>query len=180
MSETENPRPLLTPAQEAVVIDVMEAEGLYSNRRNDRGGPTKYGITQAALSAYRRQNATVEDVQNLTKEEAASIYSQRYVPKFLFITDSDLFRFVVNAAVNHGPTRAAKMLQAAVGVKEDGLIGPITREAVLNADLHTMYRKLVAARANFYGDILQRDHSQWEFAAGWFHRLAKDMDTKYL
>jgi len=46
------------------------------------------------------------------------------------IEDGRLRALVVDAGVNHGVRRAAKWLQRAAGVEEDGIVGPRTLAAV--------------------------------------------------
>jgi len=36
-----------------VIYDLIEREGGFSNHPADKGGPTKYGITQQTLSEWR-------------------------------------------------------------------------------------------------------------------------------
>ncbi len=54
------------------IIDaILEREGdTYTNHPKDRGGPTKYGITRATLSAWRGVSVTAKDVKALTEERS--------------------------------------------------------------------------------------------------------------
>lgn len=107
-------------------------EGGYSNRKSDRGGPTKYGITHRTLAAHLGvPSVSAERVKALTLAEAEVIYRKSYwtqaggdvLPKGL---DYAAFDF----GVNSGPNRAVKYLQRVVGVKQDGWIGEKTMAAV--------------------------------------------------
>lgn len=55
---------------------VLQNEGgdRYTNIPGDAGGPTKYGITLATLSAWRHHPCTAVDVQNLGEPESQAIY----------------------------------------------------------------------------------------------------------
>lgn len=57
-------------------------EGGFVNDPRDRGGATNMGITQGTLTRWRQAHgqpaATVDDVKNLTREEANAIYYQDY------------------------------------------------------------------------------------------------------
>lgn len=119
---------------EQVVDGIIEREGReYTNRAADRGGPTKFGITWKTLGAWRRlgRPATPEEVQALEEPEAREIYRFKYIdePNFDDLQDERLRVIVVDAGVLHGPVSAIKMLQRAVGVTADGVIGPRTIEA---------------------------------------------------
>ncbi len=48
---------------------LIEREGGYSNHPSDRGGPTKYGITEAVARAHGFSGA----MRNLPRDEAAAI-----------------------------------------------------------------------------------------------------------
>jgi lysozyme family protein len=75
---------------------------------------------------------------------------------------------VFDAAVNSGPGRAAKWLQACVGVDPDGGIGPKTLQAVaaFEGDLVDDYGK---RRLSFLMDL-----PHWPtFGKGWSRRVAE-------
>lgn len=102
---------------------VLGHEGGYVNHPNDPGGETKYGITKRTYPN--------EDIKNLTVGQAKAIYKRDFwdrvngdeLPPALALVCFD-------AAVNSGPGQAAKWLQAVLGVKADGVIGPVTLRAV--------------------------------------------------
>lgn len=56
-----------------MIDDIIRREGEYVDHPNDRGGPTKYGITQKTLSQYLGYAAVKSDVQNLDIEVARAI-----------------------------------------------------------------------------------------------------------
>jgi lysozyme family protein len=76
---------------------------------------------------------------------------------------------VFDAAVNSGPGRAAKWLQACVGVEPDGGIGPKTLAAVAGfgpTDLVEDYNK---RRLSFLMDL-----QHWDtFGKGWSRRVTE-------
>lgn len=159
-----------------ILDDLILAEGSkYTNHAADRGGPTKYGITLNTLRGTKgKAKATAEDVKALTLEEARLIYTELYAKPFLFVNDATVFKFLLNSAVQHGVRTAIKLLQRALGVPDDGILGPQTEAAVRSAGTAIM-PKLVAARCKYYASILSSDKSQLVFAAGWLNRIAKDL-----
>jgi lysozyme family protein len=105
----------------------LKFEGGYVNNPKDPGGPTNLGVTQATLSAFLGHAASIADVKALTPKAVAPIYRQRFwdtVKGDLLPVGVDLAVF--DFGVNSGPFRAAIGLQRALGVADDGDIGPIT------------------------------------------------------
>lgn len=159
------------------IIDaILRREGAaYTDHAADRGGPTKYGITQATLAKVRGKPVTPADVQNLTEIEARQIYLDRYVrkPGFDRIADPQLRALMVDAGVNQGPERALAWLQRACGVTADGVFGPTTERAVNELAPRMLRAKVTAARARAYGRLITDDPLQATFAAGWANRIAE-------
>jgi len=79
--------------------------------------------------------------------------------------------------VNSGPSRSIKGLQTVVGVPADGVIGPLTLEAVRKADPLKIVDDLYAYRMQFL-----RSLGTWStFGRGWkarvdkIHRLSRNL-----
>ena len=158
-----------------LIDDIINREGGYVDHPADRGGPTKYGITLTTLTEWRGEPVTPADVEALTIDEARRIYQARYIvrPRFNQIEDERLRAQIVDAAVLHGPYRAARWLQRAAGVTIDGVVGPQTLRAVNGADAGALGRRFAAHRIRKIGRILSADHSQAVFAAGWLNRATR-------
>lgn len=160
---------------EQIINDILKREGGYVNHPADRGGPTKYGITLATLCSWRHNlNLKPEDVENMPEDEARAIYKRRYFEEPGFeALDPFFWPFLVDAAVNHGPSAAVKMLQRALGASPDGILGPATLTAAKAHVPRRLAAKFVAERAKKYGRIITQDPSQAAFAAGWMSRLGE-------
>lgn len=161
---------------EEIITDVLKAEGWdrYTDHPADRGGPTKWGITLRAWGEYLGQEMTPADVRAITETGAREFYRKRYVvdPHFHHLP-AKLMALIVDCGVNHGTRCATKWLQRAVGVKQDGILGPITLAKVQAAEPFRTYVLVCAFRIKLYGRLVSRDHSQAVFAAGWNNRAAK-------
>lgn len=154
--------------------EILRREGSkYTDDPLDRGGPTRYGITQAVLAAWRGHDVEPYDVATLRRDEAMAIYRAQYVRPFWYVENPRLVALLVDCGVNHGVRRATRWLQDAAGVTPDGVAGPKTRAAVLAADPAQLYYQVLATRARFYGRIITDNPSQARFAAGWANRLAE-------
>jgi lysozyme family protein len=163
----------MTPNE--VIDGILRREGGYVDRLEDKGGATNHGITQATLAEWRGKPVTVEDIKALTETEAREIYREQYIvrPGFLGIENEAIRTLAVDCAVNHGVKPAVKLLQEAARVFTDGIFGPNTRDAVNRMTPAVLYRRLCAARVEFYGDIITNNPTQAVFAKGWAKRVAE-------
>jgi lysozyme family protein len=162
------------------IDDIIKREGGYVNHPSDRGGPTKFGITQKTLSAHRGVPCSIADVENLSRNEAAEIYEKSYVKPFTVLSGvpDRLLGLLVDCAVNHGVSRAVKFLQELLGVQADGVLGPGSLAAwrvysTRACSMDDAYFGVLKARIRFYGQLITRDPSQAVFAAGWMNRVTE-------
>jgi len=170
-----------------LIDDLIGREGGFVDHPADRGGPTKFGITQRTLSHYLGRAATVAELRRLDREVAEEIYRKHYYTAPRIDTLPERVRpFVFDAAVNHGPPRAIRFVQqvcnqAGFGSLDvDGICGPNTRRAAAEADRvmgDWFLAALVEERRNFYRTIVKADPSQEVFLDGWLNRIA-EFDTR--
>lgn len=144
--------------------------------KQDRGGRTLDGVTQATYNGYRRaKGLAVRDVAQMTVDERREIYRDRYwLAASCDKLPWPLSYATFDASVNSGPRRAAEWLQAGLGVAVDGKIGPKTVAAAHAAVREGDARKVlnvVKARADFVTELVQRSPSQAVFIKGWTRRL---------
>lgn len=163
-----------------IITDILKAEGWdkYTDHPADRGGPTKWGITLDAWCDYVGHPITDYEVRRIDEPQARAFYRQKYIegPGYDRIGSPFLVGLVVDAAVNHGPKRATKWLQRAVGAQQDGVLGPLTAQAVNRRDDIITALNFLSYRVKFYGYLVTRDPSQAVFAHGWNSRAAKWLD----
>lgn len=136
----------------------------YVNDPEDTGGETKFGIAKNA-------NPTV-DIAKLTYAQAKEIYRRKYWDKCKCSELPErLAIHLFDAAVNHGSTTAIKMLQRAVNVSDDGVLGPTTLAAVKALPEKQVVYFFIQHRRNFYLRIVERNPSQMKFLKGWMNRI---------
>jgi lysozyme family protein len=158
---------------------ILAREGGFVDNPADHGGPTMLGITLATLSEAMGKEATVDDLKALTPSLAKELYRRRYIrdPGYLAITDERLRSVIVDAAVNHGPSAATKMLQRAVGATADGVVGPVTVSLANASEPLKLARLFLAQRLRGYGRIMSTIPADSEFAAGWMNRVAEQLEA---
>ena len=159
---------------ERCLSEVLRHEGGYVDHPGDPGGATNMGITRKTLARWRKVTPWTglpkAAVAALTRDEAALIYRASYwntVRAGAMPAGVDLALF--DFAVNSGPDRAVRMLQAALGVAADGEVGPVTLAAAGAAD----HRRLVNALCDRRLSFLQRLTSFAVFGRGWTRRVAE-------
>ncbi|QJT14982.1 peptidoglycan-binding protein [Aeromonas sp. 2692-1] len=142
----------------------------YVNDPKDRGGETKAGISKRAYPN--------EDIKNLTLDRAIFLYHRDYWRQaYCAELPAGISLAVFDGAVQHGWLSSVKMLQEVMGVKDDGIIGPKTKAAIVAMDPEWVLARLLLRRARFYGRILLKNPSQGRFFEGWHNRLAHLSDA---
>ena len=121
---------------EQIITDTIQREGGWTDQPEDKGGPTNWGITLPQFRDWcRRPTATVDELRALTALSARDVY------RWIFQRDlglggaaaassPKLQGLVLDCIVLHGLGGAVKLIQEAVGVTVDGLVGPKTRAAL--------------------------------------------------
>lgn len=141
-------------------------EGGYVNHKADKGGATNWGITEAVA----RQAGYLGDMQHLPVEKAKAIYRAEYWSAVRADQLPEPLRYpVFDCAVNSGVGQAVKWLQRALGVVDDGKVGPVTLgTANFNEPKATL------ARMQGHRLAFMADRSNWsDFGRGWAHRVAE-------
>jgi lysozyme family protein len=174
----------------AFIVDRFEArpgtapDRGFVNHPDDRGKATNWGVTAARLGQARglARPATVEEVRALSREEAIAILLEHYVVRVRFeAIENWRLRFaVVDYGINSGEVHAARVLQRVLGVRSDGVIGPVTLAAVNGLDREGARRvgaRHVADRVRLVGQLVTRRPNQFKFGEGWCNRIATVIET---
>lgn len=183
----------------AHLVDVIEGPE-YTDDPNDSGGPTKYGITLRQLALYRKTPTTLDDVKNLTREEAITIYTTKYINKPGFNNLIDLDNAValecIDTGVNMGQYVATVFLQRALNsfsnngahwskVNIDGICGAATIKAT--QDMRSLRGQegmdilavlLNCMQGNRYLELTENNKKDGEFMYGWIkNRIQVDIES---
>lgn len=145
-------------------------EGDFSDHPDDPGGKTRFGITEAVArtAGYRG------DMRELPLELARQIYRFEYWEAVKADQLPAGVRWVMfDAAVNSGVGQSIKWLQRAVGVADDGVIGPKTLAAVGALSADSVRMKLLAQRLRFMAGL-----PNWPASGrGWARRICDLMEA---
>lgn len=162
------------PVFATAIQTTLVAEGILSDHPSDRGGLTKYGITQTSWHAYwtRKVSSTnplPQSVRDITRDQAINFYySEYWIAPGLNKLPAEISPAVFDFGVNSGMSRA---------VRYYALLKIQGHETAVQ--LRRKRNDYVAMRGRFLMNICQRDHSQIAFVEGWFNRIIGQLDFAY-
>lgn len=151
-------------------------EGGYQADPKDRGNWTTGVIgkgelkgTKYGISAMTYPNV---DIKNLTVDQAKAIYKKDFwdalgMERFPSALQFQLF----DAAINHSWRRTVQILQRAVGVADDGVIGPKTITATNAKELNDLLMLFLAERIEYFTKL----STFQTYAKGWMMRCANNL-----
>lgn len=170
---------------ESVIDGLIAREGDYVDHPADRGGPTRYGITQRVA----RANGYSGPMQELPLTLARAIYRHRYIAGPCFdkvaLIDEPVGFELVDTGVNMGPAVPALMFQRWLNgfnrrgsmyadVFVDGRIGDVTLDAFRAyrrwrgaEGSQVMVAALNCTQGSRYLDLAETNETQEDFLYGW-------------
>jgi len=168
-----------------IIDSLIGREGGYSDHPSDKGGPTRWGITEQVARAYGYRGAMSE----LPRDTARAIYVERYwtSPGFDQVAKRSpaLAEELLDTGVNMNPAVASKFLQRALNVLNrrgrdypdiaaDGVLGKMTLFALDgliarrgNDALVVLLRMLNSQQGVRYIELAEANPSQEDFEFGW-------------
>ena len=156
------PSPATSSTFQAALAFTLSAEGADTNDPNDPGGLTRFGISQSRHPEV--------DVSNLSLAQAQRIYLREYwQPLHGDQLPRELAFVLFDTAVNVGIARAVSMLQTALGVEIDGVIGSRTIAAASRQNKQALSRFL-ARRASHYLELAEFKPRFRRYIQGWLVR----------
>lgn len=152
---------------------VLGQEGGYADHPSDPGGATNKGITRKTLARWRGVSPwwTLPKlaVRDISRREVEAIYRRLYWNRCNASgLPAGVDLAVFDYAVNSGPLRSINSLQALLGVRADGWIGPITLKAAKKADAEALLKALCHQRLGFLNHLKTFPI----FGRGWTQRVA--------
>jgi lysozyme family protein len=171
---------------EQLIDELIDREGGYVDHPDDRGGPTRYGITLAVARAH----GYAGPMSMLPRDEAAAIYRRLFWlrPRFNAVAERSarIAAELFDTGVNMGPAVATTFLQRTLtalnrngsdfaDITPDGRIGPRTLKA-LDAFFHVrgkergetvLMRALEALQGERYLRLAEKRPANESFLYGW-------------
>lgn len=161
---------------ETVYKRTINEEGGFQKHPGDRGNwttgvvgkgqckGTKFGISAMTYPEL--------DIINLSYDEAKMIYFVDWWEKMGMRHWPEALSYqMFDAAINHGMWEANRMLQRALKVKDDGVVGPKTLAAIGKAYQHDLMMLFLAERLEFFTNL----GVFVEFGKGWTRRIARNL-----
>ncbi|MDX8534272.1 glycosyl hydrolase 108 family protein [Mesorhizobium sp. VK25A] len=148
---------------------VLKSEGGWSDNPADPGGATMKGVTLVNFRHYVKGDATRADLRAISDDQVATVYRRFYWDTVAGAELPDGIDYAVfDFAVNSGPGRAARYLQAVLDVGQDGRIGPATLAAARAKPAGVVIDALCDSRLAF----LEKLPTWPSFGRGWSARVA--------
>ena len=174
-----------SPDVDSLIDRIIILEGDFSDHPADRGGPTRWGITEAVA----RSHGYAGDMHEFPREQAAAIYKRNYWYRPGFDRVAGLAPLVAeelfDTGINMGSGTATFFLQRALNalnrnggdyddIEADRLIGPRTL-AALEAFLHrrgakgetVLLKAIEALQGARYIELAEKRSANEAFLFGW-------------
>lgn len=175
------------PTIDQMIDDLVVREGDYVNHPADRGGPTRWGITEAVA----RKRGYTGDMRLLPKDMARAIYWQDYVKgpgiDLLAMRSPRLAAEALDTGVNMGAPWGVMMLQRALnalngggkdwpdlakidgqyGARSDAALAACQRRRARELWEDVLLAAMNAQQGERYLTIMERNPSQEAFGWGW-------------
>lgn len=159
---------------------ILSWEGGFVNDPKDRGGATNMGVTLKTWKSVgwdidKDGDIDIEDLKLITKED---VIKGVMVPSFWnkikgdAICSEPIAAILLDWAWMSGPVNVIRRIQRLLGVKDDGVVGPVTIKAINTKNAIVLFHEIKQLRVDFYYDIVRRDKSQSRFLQGWLNRLS--------
>lgn len=155
-------------------LKLIDSEGGWDTSHDDPGNWTGGRVGAGTLkgSHYGISAASFpnEDIEHMTIARAMELYRAHYWDELKCDALPEAIRMsVFDHAVNGGTGAAARALQAAVGAKVDGKVGPLTCAAAAAVPPHLILARMVGSRLNDMTTF-----ALWATRGrGWARRLAR-------
>lgn len=156
---------------------LLKWEGGFVNDPTDLGGATNMGVTLSTWKQVGHDNdgdgdIDVDDIKKLTKDQAMSVCKKFYWDRWLadLISNQSIAEILVEWVWGSGKWGII-IPQRILGLKEDGIVGYKTLQAVNMQNQSEFYAKVVSAKLTFIDNLIAAKPEQVKFENGWKNRI---------
>lgn len=175
----------MDPRYLSIIPDILSHEGGLSEDSDDPGGVTQWGVS---LRWLRSQGVDVgdldedgdvdaDDIRAMTRRDAVRLYHDHWWRAYGY---GELHLVVaakvLDLSINMGPKQAHILLQRAVRgaggatLKEDGIIGPMTKDSLRRVPHERVRACLRSEAAGFYRALVTGRPALAKYLTGWLNR----------
>ena len=156
---------------------ILQYEGGFVNDPNDRGGATNMGVTLATWQkvGYDKDgdgDIDIDDIRLLSAEDAIIVLKLNYWNRWKAdqILNQSIAEILVDWVWGSGKWGIV-IPQRLLNVKDDGIVGSTTIQAVNSVDQKSFHTSVFKARGIFILDLVKNHPEQKKFLNGWMNRL---------
>jgi len=164
-----------------VLQKTLPHEGFYSNRSADRGGETYAGISRKYWPGWRGwgiidRAKPLKQGERVANKQLDGLIEVFYYENFwrpirgADVKSQSVCNFMFDWGVNSG-SAATRRVQRVVGVACDGVVGPVTIQAINTCDPVDLLTRLKASRTAFVHAIVRSTPAQAVNLNGWMRRI---------
>lgn len=160
------------------INQVLKHEGGFVNHPDDKGGPTNFGITKKVYEAFKGRSVSLDEIKKMPIADAIAIYKKNYWDEIKgdSITRYSIAFALFDQAVNRGNKASIKSAQRALNLKDDGILGPKTLEALNKIDEKKFIKDFGNDSLAEY-ERISKIGNNYKFLTGWQNRI--DSLTEY-
>lgn len=144
----------------------------WSDDPDDPGGATMIDITLKTYRTFRSRKGigktTKEDLRKISFDEWKEILKKLFWHHWRAdeIQNQAIAHLLVDWLWASGP-KSIRTAQKIIGVKSDGIVGPITISHINASGSGLLFEKLYEARVEYY----RKCSGAWKYLKGWLRRL---------
>lgn len=164
---------------ELAIPTVLRHEGGLVNDPDDAGGATNYGVSLRWLKSKgllgdldHDGDVDQNDIKIMTREDATAFYHKFWWDAYHYdrFNAQSVATKVFDMSVNLGAPRAHRIVQAALGLAQDGILGSKSYGEANAVPSLTLLTNLQSRQAAFYRGLVIADPVRQKYLAGWLNR----------